>query len=160
MRIYRISNHRDLNGEGGLRAAGRWHNMGRPIVYCAASPAGAILEAIVYIALSDPTLVPATFQLLTIELPDDLKRDTVPGTRLPPNWQAHPAATRALGEAWLLDGASPVLTVPSALAPQTENYLLNPAHPDLLPPGEGLIKIVQIASYPFDSRLFAGPQVF
>jgi RES domain-containing protein len=157
MRIYRISNHRDLNGDGGRRAAGRWHSKGRAIVYCAATPAAAMLEAIAYVARNDPTLIPATFQLLTIELPDDVPRESVSRAQLPLDWQAAPAHTRAIGDAWLREGKSAVLVVPSALAPHTESYLLNPAHPDLQPPGGGRIRIVEVENYPFDSRLFEGP---
>jgi RES domain-containing protein len=157
MRIYRISNARDLNGDGGRRASGRWHSKGRPIVYCAASPAAAMLEAIAYVARNDPTLIPATFQLLTIELPDEVSRESVLRAQLPMDWQGRPAHTRAIGDAWLRGGKSAVLVVPSALAPHTENYLLNPAHPDVQPPGGGRIRIVEVAKYPFDSRLFEGP---
>lgn len=157
MRIYRISNYRDLNGDGGRRAAGRWHNKGRPIVYCAATAAAAMLETIAYLARNDPTLIPSTFQLLTIELPDDVERDSVSRAQLPVDWQVRPAHTRAIGDAWLRGGKSAILVVPSALAPQTENYLLNPAHSDLQPPRGGRIKIVEVAKYPFDSRLFEGP---
>ena len=42
MILWRISRHRDLSGEGGLRAAGRWHEAGRPVVYLAESPAAAM----------------------------------------------------------------------------------------------------------------------
>jgi RES domain-containing protein len=73
------------------------------------------------------------------------------------DWQAAPAHTRAIGDAWLREGKSAVLVVPSALAPHTESYLLNPAHPDLQPPGGGRIRIVEVENYPFDSRLFEGP---
>ena len=156
MRIYRISNYRDLHGEGGRRASGRWHNKGRPIVYCAGTAAAVMLEAIAYIARGDLALIPSSFQLLTIELPDDVARDVISRTQLSLDWQTKPARTRALGDAWLIDGKSAVLVVPSALAPDTDNYLLNPAHADLQPPGGGRIRIVEIAHYPFDSRLFQG----
>jgi RES domain-containing protein len=157
MRIYRISNYLDLNGDGGRRAAGRWHNKGRPIVYCAATAAAAMLEAIAYLARSDPTVIPSTFQLLTIELPAIVKRESVSRTQLPLDWQDRLTHTRAIGDAWLRGEKSAVLVVPSALAPHTENYLLDPAHTDLQPPGGGRIKVVDVAKYPFDSRLFEGP---
>ena len=158
MRVYRISNYLDLNGDGGRRACGRWHGKGRPIVYCAATAAAAMLEAIAYVARGDPALIPSTFQLLTIELPAAVKRDIVSRAQLPLDWQTRPAHTRAIGDAWLRGGKSALLVVPSALAPQTENYLVNPVHADLQPSGSGRIKIVEVARYPFDSRLFDGPR--
>ena len=33
MRLWRISNHASLSGEGGLHASGRWHTRGRRVVY-------------------------------------------------------------------------------------------------------------------------------
>ncbi|MDE3106013.1 MAG: RES family NAD+ phosphorylase, partial [Acidobacteriota bacterium] len=44
LQLWRISNFRSLAGEGGLRYAGRWHTAGKPIVYLAASAAGALVE--------------------------------------------------------------------------------------------------------------------
>jgi hypothetical protein len=41
MVLWRISRHRDLRGIGGLKAAGRWHYAGDPIVYLAETPAAA-----------------------------------------------------------------------------------------------------------------------
>lgn len=157
MRIYRISHFADLRGEGGRRAGGRWHHKGRPVVYCASNAAAAMLEAIAYIARGDPAFLPSTFQLLEIELPDDVSREVVSLDQLPADWRQNLAHTRTLGDNWLRRQATPVLVVPSALAPNTSNVLLNPAHPELLPPGQGNIHIVRVRQYPFDSRLFEGP---
>lgn len=157
MRIYRISHFANLSGEGGRRTSGRWHHKGRPVVYCASNVAAAMLEAIAYIARGDPSLLPSKFQLLEIELPDDVKRKTVSLDRLPANWKQNLAHTRILGDNWLRLQATAVLVVPSALAPDTTHFLLNPAHPELLPPGRGHIRIVRVQQYPFDSRLFEGP---
>ena len=154
MRIYRISHFVDLSGEGGRRASARWHHKGRPVVYCAGNAAAAMLEAIAYIARDDPALLPSAFQLLEIELPDEVKREIVSLTRLPADWKQNLAPTRGLGDEWLQRQATAVLVVPSALAPDTNNFLLNPAHPDLQPPGQGKIHIIRAERYPFDSRLF------
>ena len=159
MRIYRISHFADLSGEGGRRASARWHHKGRPVVYCAGNAAAAMLEAITYIARDDPGLLPSTFQLLEIELPDEVKREVVSLTRLSADWKRNLAHTRSLGEQWLRRQATAVLVVPSALAPDTNNFLLNPAHPELQPPRRGRIHIVRAERYPFDSRLFQiGPK--
>ena len=40
------------------------------------------------------------------------------------------ALTRALGDAWLREGATALMRVPSAIVPDAANYLLNPAHAD------------------------------
>jgi RES domain-containing protein len=157
MRIYRISHFADLGGEGGRRASARWHHKGRPVVYCASNAAAAMLEAIAYIARGDPSLLPSTFQLLEIELPDSMNREIVSLDQLPADWKQHLSHTRSIGDKWLGLQATAVLVVPSALAPDTKNFLLNPAHPDLLSPGQGNVRIVRVQQYPFDSRLFEGP---
>jgi hypothetical protein len=48
MVLWRISNFAGLKGIGGLRALGRWHFAGRPVVYLAEHPAGALLETLVH----------------------------------------------------------------------------------------------------------------
>jgi RES domain-containing protein len=53
MILWRISRHRDLSGAGGMRAAGRWHEAGRPVVYLAESPAAALLEVCVHTSAND-----------------------------------------------------------------------------------------------------------
>ena len=65
MKVWRISNHGDLSGRGGLRAAGRWHCAGRPIVYLAEHPASALLEVLVHFDIGDVSALPVAYQLPT-----------------------------------------------------------------------------------------------
>jgi RES domain-containing protein len=53
MIVWRLTRrpHADLSGRGGELADGRCHTRGRPIVYCAASAALALLEARVHLDL-------------------------------------------------------------------------------------------------------------
>ncbi len=128
MRLWRISNRKSLAGEGGLRTPGRWHSRGQRIVYCASSPAAALLEVLVHLEV-DLQGLPVRYRLFTIEAPADLRVDTVPAGRLPPDWPSRIDTTRAIGDDWLADGSTPLLRVPSAIVPETVNFLLNPAHP-------------------------------
>jgi RES domain-containing protein len=147
MRLWRISNHADLRGAGGLRAGGRWHSAGHPIVYCGTSPAACLLEALVHVSVRRPEELPLHYQLLAINLPDEI--EAAPPPELPPDWRSNLAATRAAGDAWLRSFASLLLAVPSALVPQTDNVLLNPLHPDA-----SKASIAEIVRHPFDPRLF------
>ena len=72
MRLWRISNHADLAGAGGMRAGGRWHSAGHPIVYCGTSPAACLLEALVHVSVRGPDDLPPHYQLLAFDLPDDV----------------------------------------------------------------------------------------
>ncbi len=149
MIIWRISNHLDLSGAGGLRAAARWHHVGAPIVYTASSPASALLEVMVHLELNDLTHLPDAYRLLKIEVPESLPVLELNEAELATDWQKMLELTRTLGDRWLRGFASVMLAVPSAIVPHTQNYLLNPAHPDAKK-----IKITSHGSYPFDFRLF------
>src|SRR6202453_2259937 len=126
MVLWRISRHRDLSGAGGLKASGRWHHAGQPIVYLAASPAAALLEVCVHTSAND---VPPQFVLLRIEGPD-LKYVAIKAGELPGERTARPAATGHLGSEWLRKKDSVLCQVPSAIVPETVNYLFNPMHGD------------------------------
>lgn len=149
MILWRISNHLDLSGAGGFRAAARWHHDGAPIVYTASSPASALLEVMVHLELNDLTQLPDAYQLLKIDVPDGLVIRELGEADLVADWQISLETTRTLGDRWLRGFASALLAVPSAIVPYTQNYLLNPAHPDARK-----IEITSHGSYPFDFRLF------
>lgn len=149
MIVWRISNHRDLSGTGGLRASARWHHAGAPIVYTASSPASAMLEAMVNLELNELTQLPDAYQLLQIDVPESLTVPELNEDELPADWQAKMNATRDFGDRWLRGLSSVMLAVPSAIVPHTQNYLLNPAHREAKK-----IKVVAQGSYPFDLRLF------
>ncbi|GGY23329.1 RES family NAD+ phosphorylase [Paludibacterium paludis] len=144
MIAWRISNYADLNGLGGLHAEGRWHFAGRPIVYLADHSASAMLEMLVHCELRT---LPASFQLLRVEIPDDCLLDLDPG-ELEAGWQARPHLTRGIGDAWLEQAPSAVLRVPSALTVDGRNLLLNPVHPDA-----ARCRILDVLRAPLDPRL-------
>jgi RES domain-containing protein len=146
--LWRISNHLSLMGDAALRASGRWHTRGRRIVYCAQSPAAALLEILVHFELR-PDDLPVRYRLLKIAAPDDVAVDYISPDQLPTGWGERPDVTRAMGDAWLVKGHSPLLIVPSAVVPETFNALLNPGHQDA-----GRIVITQIDEHAIDPRLF------
>jgi RES domain-containing protein len=143
MELWRISNHADLTGIGGLRAAGRWHSQGRRIVYLADHPSSALLEMLVHM---DRDLIPSTYQLLRIVLPPDIAIETAIG--LSPDWRTEMMASRQVGDRWLDRSISALLQVPSAISQQGYHFLLNPAHPDA-----AKIAVSEVFRAPFDSRL-------
>src|SRR5437667_6397218 len=112
MEFWRISNYADLSGIGGMRAAGRWHSQGRRIVYLADHPSSALLEMLVHM---DRDLMPSTYQLLRISVPDDIAIETVAG-ELPTDWRSETMASRAIGDRWLDQSTSALLQVPSAIS--------------------------------------------
>jgi RES domain-containing protein len=145
--LWRISNHESLAGEGGLRASGRWHTRGKRVVYCAGSPAAALLEILVHFEIEIGEL-PARYRLLKVNVPDDLQVDRVSPTDLGPDWVEDIQATRAIGDTWLTRAVTPLQAVPSAVVPETSNVLLNPAQADAR-----RIVIVQSTAHVIDPRL-------
>jgi len=144
MILWRISRHRDLSGAGGLKAPGRWHHAGQPVVYLAGSPAAALLEVCVHTSAND---VPPEFTLLKIEGPDT-EVLVIKLEDLPQNWRTHLETTRGLGTAWLRKKEGVLLRVPSAIVPETANFLFNPMHTDA-----ARFRITEAFAYPFDIRL-------
>jgi RES domain-containing protein len=144
MILWRISRHRDLSGAGGLKASGRWHHAGHPVVYLAVSPSAALLEVCVHTSAND---VPPEFTLLKIEGPD-AKIAVIRPEDLPPDWTTRLEVTQDLGKEWLRKKQGGLLQVPSAIVPETANFLFDPMHADA-----ARFRVTGVFSYPFDARL-------
>jgi RES domain-containing protein len=132
MRLWRVSNHADLSGEGGRRAEGRWHERGWRAVYLAEHAGLALLERLVHLGI-DPEDIPSHYQLLTIHVPDGVRVEALSEAELAAriaDWRHAPAETRTFTRAWFIERRTALLRVPSAILPDAFNYLLNPLHPD------------------------------
>jgi len=149
MWLWRISDHASLSGDGGLFASARWHSRGKRIVYLADHPASALLEVIVHLEVRAESL-PDGFQLLKIDIPDDLVVDQPDKRELPAGWRERVSLTQEIGDVWLNAGSTALLRVPSAIVPETYNYLLNPGHAHAT-----RIVIASAIRAAFDSRLMA-----
>ncbi len=141
MRIWRISNYADLSGIGGTYTAGRWNHLGRRIVYSAEHPALAMLELLVHF---DPEDMPGTYQLLEIDVPDELVLEPAV---LPFNWKEDPAISRDVFEAFCNQDNAPVMRVPSIIMPHCHNLLINPNHAD-----HSNLTIVSVETHLLDPR--------
>jgi RES domain-containing protein len=153
MRVWRICQRRfvadALEGTGGVHVSGRWHRMGHPIVYTSTHASLAALEVLVH---ADPLTAPGDLRLLAIEVPDDIKIESLDTKSLPKDWRALPApeALQSRGTAWLRSARSAGLLVPSAIIETERNLLLNPRHPDTK-----RVKVVENRPFSFDPRLRA-----
>ena len=67
---------------------------------------------------------------------------------LPQDWRTNQEATRDLGTGWLRKNRSALLQIPSAIVPETANFLFNPSHADA-----ARFRISETFLYPFDVRL-------
>ncbi len=91
--------------------------------------------------------IPPELTLLKVEGPD-LEIASVPVTDLAANWSGNLEMTRALGSRWLRNNEGVLLRVPSAIVPETSNYLLNPLHADAK-----RFAIAEVFQWPFDVSL-------
>jgi RES domain-containing protein len=144
MVLWRIGPFVDLSGRGGLKYSARWHVAGRPVVYLAESPAGALLEICAHTSEED---IPPTFILLKIVGPN-LEFEEVTFLRLSSGWTDDEDETQSIGSEWLESGRTAFLRVPSVIIPETWNVLLNPLHPEARQ-----FSIERSYEYPFDLRL-------
>ncbi|MCF6342391.1 MAG: RES family NAD+ phosphorylase [Bacteroidales bacterium] len=139
---------RDLSGKGAEKAGGRWNSKGVAVVYTSRSRALCVAEIAVHTALG---IVPRDFELVNIEIPEDLPLFEVNEKLLPTGWNSFPfpGKTQEVGDKLLLEIKYAVIKVPSAVVQGDFNYLLNPAHP-----GFSKVKVLRTEAFSFDVRLF------
>lgn len=144
MQVYRISRAEyamDLTGKGAALRGGRWNRRGIPMLYSANSTALAALEVRVNIDIDLPKL-----SRVVVEIPDDL----IPGDA--PVFFPDLNSSREYGTAWAMGLDTLCLKVFSSVLPDADdsfNILINSAHPKI-----DQVRIVDIATFKFDSRLF------
>lgn len=141
MEVWRVCRRpfADLTGEGARRFGGRWNRRGWPVVYFAEHPALAVLEVLVHLDLPIE-LLPDDYVLLRAEVPFRPAEVVIQRGDDPAR----------LGDAWLKDGQTPLLRVPSVVVPHGRNLLLNPAHK-----ASARARIVSVEPLAFDARLGA-----
>jgi len=135
-----------FSGEGARRYGGRWNSRGVPMVYCSSSLALAAVELFVHL---DPTQAPSDMVAISATLPEDEPSRAIAQDELPPDWWANPAETRALGDAWIREGSSLSLRVPSVPIRAEWNVLVNPLHPRMAE-----VRIDPPQPFVFDARMF------
>jgi hypothetical protein len=108
-----------------------------------------LIEVLVHLEI-DVDDVPDSYQLVTVEVPDEITTDSIDIGALPGAWQQDLELTRALGDRWLADGLTALLRVPSAIIPHASNWLLNPIHADRVK-----LAISEVKRIAFDPRLSA-----
>ncbi len=137
-----------FTGDGCQFASGRWHNLMVPMVYCSDSQALSALETFVHLQEDVKHIKYVTFEL---GIPDELILAVESIATLPKRWRKQPpsAETKKIGSQWASSNASAVLSVPSAIAPDSRNHLLNPQHPKF-----SEITISPASPFSFDARMW------
>ena len=131
---------------GSTIAPGRWNDRAMPVIYAAEHYATALLEKLVH----GSGRLPPNQHAVRITIPTGVSYEVVTKDTLP-GWAAEPAHKSAVyGVAWVRKRRSAVLIVPSVVAREERNVVINPAHPDAAQIGHSLHEPVY-----WDRRLFS-----
>lgn len=129
--------------------AARWNPNDVEMIYTASSRSLACLENLVHRSGTGLTL---PFDVLTIEIPHQLKMKIIHLKDLPTDWKDYDRVylTQRIGEKWVNEKETALLQIPSSIVSEEVNYLLNPKHKDFRE-----IKIIKREPFVFDSRIKA-----
>lgn len=129
MRLYRIADRRHpvWDGTGALLIGGRFNSPGRAVIYGATTFAGAMLEVLVHARIGK---VPSSHVVVVADAPDEIAVERADSAALPPGWDGPDTEiARAFGDRWIAERRTAILLVPSVVAREEWNALVNPAHP-------------------------------
>lgn len=122
IRLWRLTRapYEALDGEGPKKWGARWTSPGKAVVNFASEPGLAILVVLRYLP-RDLANIDRDYRLGWIDV------DTQP-ERLP--FVEDQIEKRRIGDAWLKSERSMLAAVQSAVLPEADIIMLNPAHPD------------------------------
>lgn len=118
-----------FDGEGSYRYGGRWSSPGTRLAYASEHQSLAMLEYFVHL---DPDDAPDDLVLATADVPESVSRQRLEAHKMPVHWREVPAPPELaqIGDEFVRIAAHCVLLVPSALAVNENNWLINPRHPE------------------------------
>jgi len=139
-----------FDGEGAYRYGGRWSSPGVRLSYASEHQSLAMLEYFVHLDKDDP---PRDLVLAVAEIPDNVAAEQVRIGDLIEKWRdpAAPPQLARFGDEFAQRGQHCLLLVPSVLAPNENNCLINPAHPDYK-----RIRMHDPEPLSYDPRMFRG----
>jgi hypothetical protein len=92
--------------------------------------------------------LPTSYRLHAVDIDESATIETIDEHHLPPNWRDDATITRTIGDKWLAESRTLLLSVPSALVPFASNWLLNPELSE-----STNVKIESSYHVPYDPRL-------
>jgi RES domain-containing protein len=150
VRAYRIGDPSGrfpvYSGKGAALVEGRWHSIGQEVIYASEHYSTAMLEKLV----QTNGVLPPNQHFVEIEIPAGVAYEVVTKDTVE-NWSSFDGRNaRDFGSRWLTETRSALLIVPSCVAREENNVLINPRHPDAQQIRCGLEKPVW-----WDERLFS-----
>jgi RES domain-containing protein len=147
MLVYRITHKKYTDHLFAPGFSGRWNSAGKKVLYCAESIPLAFLE---YMIRRQGAGFNRDYNIIIIDVPDDLKVTAVPLQDLKDGWRDFRdySICRKIGDTWFDSFDTPVLKVPSAVVTQCSNYVFNAQHA-----GYQRIKVIGVTELVPDSRI-------
>ena len=147
MLVYRIVHKLYGKSLTPLGLPGRWNLSGNKVVYCSESVALALLENMVRrqgVGFNND------FCTMILEIPDSLKIQVIKAINLEDGWRniRDYSKCQPSGNDWYEQNEFPILKVPSAILPDSSNFVINTAHKDFRK-----IKIIKITGLIPDARI-------
>lgn len=120
--------HSIFDGTGSSFYGARWNSPGYRAIYGACSFAGAMLEKLAGSGrLGD---IPKTHQFIKIYIPGSIEIEEVFPVDIP-GWNlVDMIESRRYGDEWIRAKRTSTLIVPSIIAPEEKNIVINSDHPD------------------------------
>ncbi len=152
MRVWRIASaaHAAFDGEGARVYGSRWTPRGLGAVFASATLSLAALERFVH---TDPDLEVPDLVAIAVEIAPDVGIDVIGAADLPSDWRACPAppALARIGERWVRESQTAILSVPSVVIPIERNFVFNPDHAAF-----DSLMIRAPEPFSFDARMWRG----
>lgn len=147
MRIYRIVHKKYSSNLFASGMEGRWNSTGKKVIYAAESIPLAFLENMVR---RKSIGFNRDFQTMIIEIPPKIKIAKIDSDELEDGWRAinDYSKCQPLGDKWYDASKTLILKVPSAVLPESSNYLVNTEHADFK-----LAKLVAVTDLIPDERI-------
>jgi RES domain-containing protein len=134
-----------FDGEGARLFGGRWHSIGRAVIYTSATTSLGLLEQMVH---AESAVLPF-YAIFPVTFGSDLV-ETIDPVGLPQSWRSSPPPfeLQRIGDKWAGSTRSCILEVPSVIVPHESIFMLNPNHPDF-----ATVEIGEPISLDIDHRL-------
>ncbi len=150
MTVWRIASqaHVAFDGEGARLYGSRWTPRGLRAVFTSATLSLAALERFVH---TDPDLEPTDLVAVEVEIKPAIDIEALTPSVLASHWREYPAPAvlASIGERWLREAKTAVLSVPSVVIPRERNFILNPAHVNF-----AKLAIGSLEAFSFDPRIW------
>ena len=147
MLVYRIAHKIYSQRLFASGAKGRWNSLGKKVIYAAESIPLAFLENMIRrqgVGFNND------FKIMVIEISDKTLISEIDVSKLEDGWRGFNDYSKCqpLGDKWYNSGKTMVLKVPSAMLPESFNYVINSEHS-----GFGLIKLIATTDLVPDERI-------